>query len=148
MGRGAGQTLLAKSDRSICTHQDEGDCRYRITLVDKHTNVVSVIKAASASLDSSQFMKQETIWPVQLLCPCPVPIQWLGSRVVRMLDSGVERPGFKSQPRRCRVTVLGKIVHTHCAFVHQAAKLVAALLRVEGVTAGLSESNGSVLPGL
>ena len=26
-----------------------------------------------------------------------------------MLDSGAERPGFKSQPRHCRVTVLGKL---------------------------------------
>jgi len=34
---------------------------------------------------------------------------WLGSRVVSMLDSGAEGPGFKSQPRRCRVTVLGKL---------------------------------------
>jgi len=33
---------------------------------------------------------------------------WLGSRVVSMLDSGAEGPGFKSQSRRCRVTVLGK----------------------------------------
>jgi len=31
-------------------------------------------------------------------------------------------------------------VHTHCASVHQAAKLVAAFLRVMGVTAGLVES--------
>ena len=31
-------------------------------------------------------------------------------------------------------------VHTHCASVHQAAKLVAALLRGVGVTAGLVES--------
>jgi len=38
--------------------------------------------------------------------------------------------------------------HTHCASVHQAAKLVATLLRVAGVTAGLSESNGSLPPGL
>jgi len=43
---------------------------------------------------------------------------------------------------------LMQIVHTHCASVHQAAKLVAALLRVVGVTAGLAESNGSLLPGL
>jgi len=35
-------------------------------------------------------------------------------------------------------------VHIHCAFVHQAAKLVAALLRIAGVTAGLAESNGRV----
>ena len=34
---------------------------------------------------------------------------WLGSRVVSMLDSGAEGPGFKSQPQRCRLTVLGKL---------------------------------------
>jgi len=34
---------------------------------------------------------------------------WLGSRVVSVLDSGAVRPGFKSQLRRCRVTVLGKL---------------------------------------
>ena len=33
--------------------------------------------------------------------------QWLGSRVVSVLDSGAEGSGFKSQPRRCRV--LGKL---------------------------------------
>ena len=39
---------------------------------------------------------------------------------------------------------LKQTVHTHCACVHQAAKLVVALLRVPGVTAGLVESNGSL----
>jgi len=43
---------------------------------------------------------------------------------------------------------LSQTVHTHCASVHQAAKLVAALLRVAGVTVDLAESNGSLLPGL
>ena len=43
---------------------------------------------------------------------------------------------------------LRQTVHTDCASVHQAAKLVAALLSVAGVTAGLVESNGSVPPGL
>ena len=43
---------------------------------------------------------------------------------------------------------LRQTVNTHCASVHQAAKLVAALLRVARVTAGLVESNGSLLPGL
>jgi len=62
---------------------------------------------------------------------------WLGSRVVSVLDSGAEGPGFKSQT-----------VHTHRASVHQAAKLVAALLRVVGVTAGLAGSNGTLPPGL
>ena len=43
---------------------------------------------------------------------------------------------------------LRQTVHTHCASVHQAAKLVAAFLSVAGVTAGLAESNGSLPPGL
>jgi len=34
---------------------------------------------------------------------------WLGSRVVSVLDSGADGAGFKSQSRRCRVTVLGKL---------------------------------------
>jgi len=39
-------------------------------------------------------------------------------------------------------------VHFHRASVHQSAKLVAALLRVARVTAGVVESNGSLPPGL
>ena len=39
-------------------------------------------------------------------------------------------------------------VHTHYASVHQAAKLVTALLMVAGVTAGLVESNGSLPSGI
>jgi len=73
-------------------------------------------------------------------------IGWLDSRVVSVLDSVAGGPGFKSQPRRCRVTVLGKLFNTHRSSVHQAAKLVAALLRVARVTAGLAESNGSLPP--
>jgi len=46
------------------------------------------------------------------------------------------------------LTYLLTYLLTHCASVHQAAKLVAALLRVAGVTAGLAESNGSLPPGL
>jgi len=34
---------------------------------------------------------------------------WLSSRVVSMLDPGTERPGFKSELQRCRVTALGKL---------------------------------------
>ena len=43
---------------------------------------------------------------------------------------------------------LRQTVHTRRVSVHQAAKLVAALLRVVGVTAGLAESNGRLPPGL
>jgi len=39
----------------------------------------------------------------------PAMPKWLGSRVVSVLNLGAEGPGFKSQPRRCRVTVLGKL---------------------------------------
>ena len=42
---------------------------------------------------------------------------------------------------------LRQTVHTHRASVHQAAKLVAALLTVARVTMGLVESNGSLQPG-
>ena len=72
-------------------------------------------------------------------------VGWLGSRVVSVLDSGAERPGFKSQPRRCRVTLLGKLF---TPVVPLFIKLVAALLRVAGVTAGLAGSNGSLPLGL
>jgi len=43
---------------------------------------------------------------------------------------------------------LRQTVHTHRASVHQAAKLVAALLKVVRVTAGLAKSNSSLLLGL
>ena len=43
---------------------------------------------------------------------------------------------------------LRQTAHTQCASVHRAAKLVAAHLRIAGVTAGLAESNGSLPPGL
>ena len=69
--------------------------------------------------------------------------RWLSSRVFSVLDSGAEGPRFKSQSG----ISLRQTVHTHRASVHQAVKLVAALLRVAGVTAGLAESNGSLPPG-
>ena len=74
---------------------------------------------------------------------------WLGSRMVSVLDSGAVGPGFILQPRRCRVTVLGKLfTPIVCALFAKHWKLVAALLRVARVTAGLAESNGSLPPGL
>ena len=71
----------------------------------------------------------------------------LGSRVVSLLmDSGAERPGFKSQPRRCRVTVLvklftpisqtssGKRETRHCQSVTYTNDLHEALLNKNGPT--------------
>ena len=73
---------------------------------------------------------------------------WLGSRVVSVLDSGAERARVQIAVATLSGNGLGQTVHTHCASVHQAATLVAALVRVAGVTAGLAESNGSLPPGL
>ena len=57
---------------------------------------------------------------------------WLGSGVVSELDSGAEGPGFKSQSRRCRVTVLGKLFTPIVPLFTKHQKLVAALSRVAG----------------
>jgi len=77
-----------------------------------------------------------------------------------VLDSGAgmnEAFRVTLMRRRARVQIavatlsgdsLRQTVHTHRASVHQADKLVAALLRIAGVTASLAESNGSLLPGL
>jgi len=73
---------------------------------------------------------------------------WFGSRVVSVLGSGAEGPGVQIAVATLSGNSLRQTVHTHRASVHQVAKLVAALLRVAGVTAGLAESNGSLPPGL
>ena len=61
--------------------------------------------------------------------------------------SDIRRPAPPPHPRPLGNS-LRQTVHTHRASVHQAAKLVAALLRVAGLTAGLAESNGSLTLGL
>ena len=59
------------------------------------------------------------LWDYDSLLSVPFPTTkrcsvLIGSRVVSVLDSGAEGPGFKSQPRRCRVTALGKRSHPLC----------------------------------
>jgi len=41
--------------------------------------------------------------------PIDMKKRWLGSRVVSVLDSGADGPGFEWQPQRCRVRVLCKL---------------------------------------
>jgi len=69
-------------------------------------------------------------------------------RVVSVLNSGAEKAQVQIADATLSGNSLRQTVHTHCASVHQAAKLVAALLRVAGIIAGLAESNGSLPPGL
>jgi len=63
--------------------------------------------------------------------------------VVSVLDSGAEGP-VQITLATLSGNSLRQTVHTHRASVRQAAKLVAALLRVARVTAGVAESNGSL----
>jgi len=65
-----------------------------------------------------------------------------------VLDSGAEGPRVQIVVATLSGNSLRQTVHTHRASVHQAPKLVAALLRVAEVTAGLAESNGNLPPGL
>jgi len=76
-------------------------------------------------------------------------IGWLGigSRVVSMQNRR-RRAWVQIAAATLSGNSLRQTVHTHRAYVHQAAKLVAALLRIARVTAGLAESNGSLPPGL
>jgi len=67
-----------------------------------------------------------------------------GSVAEWLAFAGAIRPGFKLQ--LLSGNSLRQTVHTHRASVHQAAKLVAALLRVARVTAGLAEGNGTLPP--
>ena len=69
----------------------------------------------------------------------------LGSRVVSVQ---VQKTRVQIAVATLSGNSLRQTAHTHCASVHQAAKLVPALLRVAGVTAGLAESIGSRPPGL
>jgi len=60
------------------------------------------------SIGLQPYKPARSVLPAGIYLP-PPPVGWLGSRVVSVLDSGSEGPGFKSQSRRCRVTVLGKL---------------------------------------
>ena len=75
---------------------------------------------------------------------------WLGGSVAEWLVCWTQAQ--KGPGSNAVATLSGnslrQTVYTHCASVHQAAKLEAALLRVAGVTAGMAESNGSLPPGV
>jgi len=107
--------------------------KVRCRLVDSFVWLAVCIDTAYCVTD------KKGVWPVETVCQLSPKncilwqMGWVSSRVVSVLDSGTEGPGFKLQSCRC----LRQTVHTHCVSVHQAAKFVAALLRVAGVAAGL-----------
>jgi len=65
----------------------------------REVRVPEVVPAAADPLAS----------PVRIYADIMSISGWLGNRVVSVLDSGAKGPGFKSQSRRCRATVLGKL---------------------------------------
>ena len=83
----------------------------------------------------------------------PRPLRFGGGSVAEWLacwswTQAQKGPGSNRAVTTLSGNSLRQTVHTHRASVHQAAKLVAAVLRVAWVTAGLAESNGSLTPGL
>jgi len=74
----------------------------------------------------------------------------VSSSVAEWLGAGLKRRKARVQIAAATLSgnSLRQSVHTYRASVHQAAKLVAALLRVARVTADLAESNGNLPPGL
>ena len=88
---------------------------------------------------------------------CARPGRFFGRHIVSSGGSVAEWLACWTQAQKARVQIAAETlsgnsvrqsVHTHRASVHQAGKVVAALLRVAGVTAGWAESNGSLPPGL
>jgi len=88
--------------------------------------------------------------PVQFssVFTCPtLESGWLGSRVVSVLTQA-QKAWVQIAVATLSGNSLRQTAHTHRASVHQAAKLVAVLLRVARVIAGMAESNGSLPPSL
>ena len=70
-------------------------------------SVINVVVSAVQLEARRQFVTSSL--RTNLKCRQSLLLRWLGSRVVSVLDSGAEGPGFKSQSFRCRVTGLGKL---------------------------------------
>jgi len=70
-------------------------------------------KTATTAEVCSQHVSHRRSRPMRPERPIQLWRNWgpsvFGGRVVSLLDSGTEGPGFKSQSQRCRVTVLGKL---------------------------------------
>ena len=90
-----------------------GQCASRVACMASWAHKSLLLFPSGMSIDSAGSARQHTDtarYSVGSNSPRLALLQgWLGSRVASVLDSGAEWPGFKSQPRRCRVTVLGKL---------------------------------------
>ena len=86
---------------------------------------------------------------IALPLPCSIytSLGWLGCGVVSVLTQAL-KAWVQIAVATLSGNCLRQTIHTHRASIHQAVKLLAALLRIAGVTAGLAESNDSLPPGL
>jgi len=104
-----GNRLTTKQTRQITRVGAVGSTNYALNKIQAGAYLPTVY---SAPLDFGMGEFPSPPFPSPFLLPSLYG--WLGSRVVSVLDSGAEGPGFKSQPGRCRVTVSGKLTHITC----------------------------------
>ena len=81
-------------------HQQQQQQQHHVTASTRGSSSMNRREPASHAVDTTPAHQVSVMYPYS---------RWLGSRAVSVVDPGAEGPGFKSQPRRCRVTVLGKL---------------------------------------
>jgi len=110
--------------------------------------VINYLLSADARMKrQEQISSKHALWSSQSTFSCR---SCLGGSVAEWLACWTQAQKARVQIAAATLSgnSLRQTVHTHCASVHQGAELVAALLIVAGVTAGLTESNGSLPSGL
>ena len=102
-GVGGAVTATRLSQRSVA-------CGGQLAVTRRDAESTAAVHSSSASIFTTASCRPLTT-NMQRTCTKIIIMfyGWFGSRVVSVLDSGAEGPGFKSQSRRCRVTVLGKL---------------------------------------
>jgi len=89
-----------------------GPARRSASVYTRKNRPLSFAANRNSALDGNSAHLHELGFAVFEICSSHlklVVLTWVASRVVSVLDSGTEGPGFKSQSRRCRLTVLGKL---------------------------------------
>ena len=110
----------------------------------KYSNLKSILKSYDFSCSLAFSVDPLSVDLDQFTCTVLDRTQEIGPRWTHA-QKGL---GSKTAGATLSSNSLRQTVYTHCTSVHQAAKLVAALLEIASVTAGLAESNGSLPPGL
>ena len=112
----------------------------------KYSNLKSILK--SLRFSSLAFSVDPLSVGLDHQFTCTVPDRCYTQEIGLMLTHAQKGLGSKITGATLSSNSRRQTVYTHCTSVHQAAKLVAVLLRVARVTACLAESNGSLPPGL